>query len=191
MPNAVMPNPNAVLTCMHGGEISHPHIRGSHHSIRARLIRLLLRIGQLLRPNRQHPVANGPGQGSDLFQAGLEFLQLALLDHQGLVVQILDDEVVLVLVDLQDDGFDGRIAFDQHALHSCQYRSSLHVVARRDVQKRLPLTAFGMALGTRTWAGVEINSKDRLGVLALLPLAPAAWVVSASFVRASVSYQMR
>ena len=42
----------------------------------------------------------------DLFHPCLQSLQLALLDYKRLVIQILDNVVMLLLVDLQDDGFD-------------------------------------------------------------------------------------
>lgn len=49
----------------------------------------------------------------------LEFLfeqvNHVFLNHDTLLVQILDDEVVIDAIDVDDDGFDGRIAFDQDA----------------------------------------------------------------------------
>lgn len=38
-----------------------------------------------------------------------------LLNHDALLVQVLDDEVVVVAVDIHDDGLDGRVALDEHA----------------------------------------------------------------------------
>lgn len=52
---------------------------------------------------------------SYLLKPQLQLLQLALLDHERLVVQVFDDVVVFVLVDLEDDGFDGGVAFDEDA----------------------------------------------------------------------------
>jgi hypothetical protein len=46
-----------------------------------------------------------------LFQKGYH----VLLDHDPLLVQVLDDEFVIVAVNVHDDGLDRRVAFDQHA----------------------------------------------------------------------------
>lgn len=45
----------------------------------------------------------------------LEELHHVLLDDDALLVEVLDDEVVVDAVDVDDDGFDGGIAFDQDA----------------------------------------------------------------------------
>jgi hypothetical protein len=42
-------------------------------------------------------------------------LQLALFNHQVLVVEVLDDVLMVDFVNLDDDSFDGGIALDQHA----------------------------------------------------------------------------
>lgn len=47
----------------------------------------------------------------NLLQPLLQLGQLRLLDHQRLLIEVLDDErVVEVFVDLEDYGFDGRVA---------------------------------------------------------------------------------
>ncbi len=45
----------------------------------------------------------------------LETWKLDFLDDEGLVVQVFDDVIVLLLVDLKDNGFDRGVAFDQDA----------------------------------------------------------------------------
>lgn len=49
-----------------------------------------------------------------LFEPLLQAGELALLDNEGLIVEIFDDVVMLIMIDLENDGFDGRITFDQH-----------------------------------------------------------------------------
>ena len=68
-------------------------------------------------PNRQTDRQSRQKQRdlSHLLEPQLQFRQLALLDHEGLVVEIFDDVVVFVLVDFEDDGFDGGVAFDEDA----------------------------------------------------------------------------
>lgn len=65
-----------------------------------------------------------------LLQPCLQLLKLAFLDDQSLIIEILDDEVMLVLVDLQDDGFDGGIAFHQDTLQ----RGSVWLFEEDDVR---------------------------------------------------------
>ena len=48
-------------------------------------------------------------------QSLLQFLELVLLDHQGLVVQVFDDEIVFGRVDLEDDSLDRGVTFHQHS----------------------------------------------------------------------------
>ena len=50
-----------------------------------------------------------------LVQPRFKLQQLAFLDHEGLIVEVLNDVVVLVLVDLENNGFDGGVAFDEDA----------------------------------------------------------------------------
>lgn len=83
-------------------------------SVRATIIRHLLRIGQLLRFISARQSCRMAGI-AHLLQPDLETLQLALLDHQCLIIQIFDDVVMLVLVDLEDDRFDGGITFNEDA----------------------------------------------------------------------------
>lgn len=45
----------------------------------------------------------------------LEQVNHVFLHHDTFLVQILDDEVVINAIDVDDDGLDGRIAFDQDA----------------------------------------------------------------------------
>ena len=54
-------------------------------------------------------------QRTHVIQPHLEDLQHALLDDERLVIEFFNDEVVLLAVDLHNDGFDGRVAFDEHA----------------------------------------------------------------------------
>lgn len=46
---------------------------------------------------------------------------MALLDDQGLIVEILDNVVMFVLIDFEDDGFDGGVAFDQDTCDCCMF----------------------------------------------------------------------
>lgn len=68
-----------------------------------------------------------------LFQTG----QLALLDDEGLIVEILDDVIVFVLVDLEDDGFYRGVAFDQHAWF---------YFGKRDIQNKKKKGSFGASI---------------------------------------------
>lgn len=52
---------------------------------------------------------------SYLFEPLFEAIQLVPLDHQMLVVEVLHDVVVVLLIDLQDDGLDGRITLHKYA----------------------------------------------------------------------------
>ena len=45
----------------------------------------------------------------------LEQVNHVFLNHDTFLVQIFDDEVVVDAIDVDDDGLDGRIAFDQDA----------------------------------------------------------------------------
>ncbi len=58
---------------------------------------------------------------------------------------------MLVLVDLQDDGFDGGIAFHQDTLHRSGsllvFGGGYDVDVGEDIGWTLPLTAFGMLDG--------------------------------------------
>ena len=75
-------------------------------------------------------------------QPALQPLQLALFNDKSLVIEIFDDVVVLLLVDLENDGFNGRVAFDQNA---CFVRYYLLDLSRKGLSTRdLPFTALGM-----------------------------------------------
>ena len=50
-----------------------------------------------------------------LIQPHLQFRQLALLHHQCLIIQILDNVLMAVLIDLHDYGFDGGVTFHEDA----------------------------------------------------------------------------
>lgn len=50
-----------------------------------------------------------------LFESLFQAWQLALLDNEGLIVEIFDDVVMFVLINFEDDGLDGGIAFNQNA----------------------------------------------------------------------------
>lgn len=64
----------------------------------------------------KHHVSTWRGVGQQphvyLVKLLLETWKLDFLDDEGLVVQVFDDVIMLLLVDLKDDGFDRRIAFD-------------------------------------------------------------------------------
>lgn len=45
----------------------------------------------------------------------LEQVNHVFLNHDTFLVQIFDDEIVVDAIDVDDDGLDGRIAFDQDA----------------------------------------------------------------------------
>lgn len=52
---------------------------------------------------------------SYIFEFLFEQVNHVFLDHDTLLVQIFDDEVVVDAIDVDDDGLDGGIAFDQDA----------------------------------------------------------------------------
>jgi hypothetical protein len=55
-------------------------------------------------------------RNTHLVQPGLELVDLALLDQDVLLVQLLDDVFVAVLaVNVHKHGFDGRVALDERA----------------------------------------------------------------------------
>lgn len=56
-----------------------------------------------------------------LFEPLLQTGQLALLDDKGLIVEILDNVVMFILIDFEDDGFDGGVALDQDAWDYCKF----------------------------------------------------------------------
>lgn len=56
-----------------------------------------------------------PGVSTYVLEFLFEQVNHVFLHHDTLLVQILDDEVVIDAIDVDDDGFDGRIAFDQDA----------------------------------------------------------------------------
>lgn len=60
----------------------------------------------------------GTGAGvTDKVEKPLEIVYLAVLDEQVRVVEVLNDDFVVVLgVDVHDDGLDGRLARDEGAL---------------------------------------------------------------------------
>ncbi len=63
-----------------------------------------------------HSTTSGrDGSFPHLVEPQLQPWQLALFDDEGLVVEVLDDVVVVVLVDFEDDGFDGGVAGDEDA----------------------------------------------------------------------------
>ena len=53
-------------------------------------------------------------KGTHLLQTDFERWQLTLLYYQSLVIEVFDNVVVLILINLKNDGFDGWIAFDQY-----------------------------------------------------------------------------
>ena len=53
------------------------------------------------------------GQNTHFVQSPFELGQSIALDDQGLVVKVLDDEVVALRVNLDDDGLDGLVALDE------------------------------------------------------------------------------
>lgn len=59
-----------------------------------------------------------------------------------LIVQVLDDVIMFVLVNFEDDGFDGGVAFDQHSW-SRRVRS-VTLGAKVLAEQALPFTALGI-----------------------------------------------
>lgn len=52
---------------------------------------------------------------TNLTQSIFQFLKLALFDYQmAVIVQVFHDIVVVLFVVLEDDGFDGRVAFHEN-----------------------------------------------------------------------------
>ena len=52
---------------------------------------------------------------SDLFESSFEPLKHRLFDYQRLVIKVFDYVFMPLGIDLQDDGFDRRVAFDQNS----------------------------------------------------------------------------
>lgn len=52
---------------------------------------------------------------TNLIKPLLQLLHLLLLHNQGLVIQVFNDKIVLLLIDLLDDGFYGRVALYEDA----------------------------------------------------------------------------
>lgn len=50
-----------------------------------------------------------------ILQSPLQLADHVFLDDDTLLVEVLDDEVMVLTVDVHDDGLDGGIALDQHA----------------------------------------------------------------------------
>jgi hypothetical protein len=73
------------------------------------------------KPTREQETdeANGRKRDGEVSTYVLELLfeevNHIFLNDDTLLVQVFDDEVVIDAVDVDDDGFDGRIAFDQDA----------------------------------------------------------------------------
>ena len=64
-------------------------------------------------------VGNGVGQGgAHVFEFLLQKGHHVFLDDDPLFVEVLDDEVVVFAVNVDDDGFDGRVALDEDAWRS-------------------------------------------------------------------------
>lgn len=53
-----------------------------------------------------------------IFELLLQNLYHVFLDHQVMVVQVLDDEVMVDAVQVHNDGLDSRLALDEHALEN-------------------------------------------------------------------------
>lgn len=56
-----------------------------------------------------------------LFQLPFERLHHVLVNHEALLVQVLNDKVVVVVVNVDDDRLDGRVALDQDAADSTNH----------------------------------------------------------------------
>lgn len=67
---------------------------------------------------------------------------MALFDDQMLIVQVFDDVIMFVLVNFEDDGFDGRVAFDQHSWS--KEVKSVTLGAKVFAEQVLPFTALGI-----------------------------------------------
>lgn len=98
------------------------HLALRHHthqpSIISRIIiRHLLRILKFLSQIRALPSSNitikDKTKKTHLRQPNFQILQLTIFDHESLIVKILDNVIVPLLIDFEDDGFDGGITFDQ------------------------------------------------------------------------------
>ncbi len=51
---------------------------------------------------------------TDLFELQLEHVHHVLLNHDALLIEILDDEVMLLAIDVDNDRLDSRLALDEH-----------------------------------------------------------------------------
>ena len=59
-----------------------------------------------------------------------------------LVVQVFDDVIMFVVVNFEDDGFDGGVAFDQHS-----WSRGIRSVSLCAKEQVLPFTALGIVFG--------------------------------------------
>jgi len=64
-----------------------------------------------------------------IFQLGLQQLDHVLFDDEARLVEVFDDVIVALLVDVDDDGLDGRLALDEDTWKVSWY-DVLRVVVR-------------------------------------------------------------
>ncbi len=82
-----------------------------------------------------------------LVEPQLQPWQLALFDDEGLVVEVLDNVVVVVLVDFEDDGFDGGVAGDEDAYGGgVRWGGWMRGGGGKGRGGEVPLTALGMVV---------------------------------------------
>jgi hypothetical protein len=87
-----------------------------------------------------------------------------LLDYYTLLVQILDDELMAIAVNIDDNGLDRRVAFDQHPCVRACGQTSIGII--RACESRVPdspLIARGMMITELSSCVQRSGDKRRKG----------------------------